>query len=225
MASSLPFLHKQTGLNKVVKVDLLEKEPSEKVKIIWQDYHKHKDCIFSTIESTKYKHIRERSRKSPMFVFPVPLEKGFVSILGQATKPSPELMEDHYVFTLLDEYQKKGVASEPYLDMVCYTDFMESKGIVLMRAPMTSTRLTRLQAQYLVNLWQLFLIDDDKYELMEQFNHKPNEFDFQKVVEKVQQLASSGADNNSDFNFTSNDANTNEPESNTKENSDVNSKV
>lgn len=63
-------------------------------------------------------------------------------------------------------------------------------GLVLMRGNIETLVMSTQEAQYLTNMWQLFLLDDDKYKLMEIFNYKPQQFDFQRVVDVVKQAAS-----------------------------------
>lgn len=65
---------------------------------------------------------------SPMFVFPIPKQNGFLSMFCQMI-PSPlNASEDHCKFTALEEFQRKGANAITYLDMVYYTELMESKG-------------------------------------------------------------------------------------------------
>jgi hypothetical protein len=66
-----------------------------------------------------------------------------------------------------------------------FTDFKDSKDIILMRGDITSNVITTQEAQYLVNMWQLFHLDEEKYAQMEIFNHNPSQFDWDKFMQVV----------------------------------------
>lgn len=60
-----------------------------------------------------------------------------------------------------------------------------------MRSEEVDTRFLSVQeAQYLVNAWQLFVLDDDRYKLMQDFNHNPGDFEFDKVVQLMDSVPS-----------------------------------
>jgi hypothetical protein len=47
------------------------------------------------------------------------------------------------------------------------------------------------EAQYLANMWQLYLLDDSKYKYMEQFNYHPSSFNYAEVVNDMGKLPES----------------------------------
>ena len=50
---------------------------------------------------------------------------------------------------------------------------------------MDTSRLKVQEAQLLANLWQWFLLDDDKYTWVERFNHQPAQFDFNALLHQL----------------------------------------
>ena len=116
-----------------------------------------------------------------MFVFPIPKEKGFLSIFCQMLAKN-----DKVIFTTLEEYQKKLGGAPAYLQVSYYTELQESKGIVLMRGDVDTSVITTQEAQLLANLWQIYLLDDDKYKLLETFNHEPTKFDYNLVLKDIE---------------------------------------
>lgn len=58
-------------------------------------------------------------------------------------------------------------------------------GIVLMRGQILDQHMTIVEGQYLINFWQLYLLDDDRYKLVRLFNHQPGKFDFNRFLAEV----------------------------------------
>lgn len=54
-----------------------------------------------------------------------------------------------------------------------------------MRGEINSEVMKVQDAQYLMNLWQVFHLDDEKYKLMETFNHSPSQFNFQTLLDEL----------------------------------------
>lgn len=56
----------QQTLDKIVKLDLLEKEDQETITKIWTQYHADKDVITAIIPKETYNTIFERSKQYPL---------------------------------------------------------------------------------------------------------------------------------------------------------------
>ncbi|EGC38214.1 hypothetical protein DICPUDRAFT_76207 [Dictyostelium purpureum] len=177
-----PYLGPPGKLNDVVKLELLEKEDASTVKQIWLQYHLQKECLCAVIPSDIYKKLISRSKECPLFIIPLPGDKGFISILYQN-------QGDHLVFTYLEQFKKHSVNAVPWLIASHYTDFIDSKGIVLMRAEPNLEVLNNTQAQYLYNQIQSYLLDDTKYKIMETFTKRPHEFDFNLVIKDMEKMS------------------------------------
>lgn len=56
-------------LDKIVKLELLEKENQETITKIWTEYHADKDCITAVIPKETYDTIFKRSQQYPIVSF------------------------------------------------------------------------------------------------------------------------------------------------------------
>jgi ATP synthase mitochondrial F1 complex assembly factor 1 len=54
------------SLDKIVKLELLEKENAETIHKIWTDFHADKDCITASIPASVYGTLYQNSLKFPM---------------------------------------------------------------------------------------------------------------------------------------------------------------
>ncbi|EFA74562.1 hypothetical protein PPL_00061 [Heterostelium album PN500] len=173
-----PYLGPPPTLNEIVKLELLQKESPETIKEIWLRYHSKKDSICAVIPAETYNKLKQRAKSCPLFVFPLPGDKGYISILYQ-------WQEDYFMYTYLDQYKKYTVNAVPWLSAAHYTDLLESKGIVLMRADPNLEVLNTVQAQFLYNQTQIFLLDDKKFNIMQTFTYNPQRFDFNAVLREI----------------------------------------
>eukprot|EP01116_Phalansterium_solitarium_P003635 TRINITY_DN14453_c0_g1_i1.p4 TRINITY_DN14453_c0_g1~~TRINITY_DN14453_c0_g1_i1.p4 ORF type:complete len:191 (+),score=50.38 TRINITY_DN14453_c0_g1_i1:782-1354(+) len=168
-------------LDRIVKLDLLEKEPVDNIRKIWIDYHKDKPFICGVVQADEYSKIRQRSDRCPMFVLPLPKgDAGFMTFFLQS-------QGDMTNFTSLAEFQAKNKYAPTALGVQHFAELADSKGLVLMRGEVDTKVISVDEARMLVSLWQVFLLDDTKNKLMEQFNHRPNEFDFNRVLDVLGQ--------------------------------------
>eukprot|EP01133_Synstelium_polycarpum_P010889 gene10889-12691_t len=175
----LAYLGPPPTLNEIVKLDMLQQETPEAIKEIWLRYHANKDTICAVIPADIYHKLKMRAKSCPLFVFPLPGDKGYISILFQYQDP------DYFMYTFLDQYKKYTVNAVPWLSAAHYTDLLESKGIVLMRADPNLEVLNTVQAQYLYNQTQIFLLDDRKFNIMQTFTYNPSRFDFNQVLKEI----------------------------------------
>lgn len=66
-----------------MKVELIEDKTSDEISQIWQEYHKHKDCIAGILTVEQYERIFELGGKYPTFLLPLPRERGYEFIMVQ----------------------------------------------------------------------------------------------------------------------------------------------
>jgi len=177
-----PFLGPPGKLSEIVKLEKFDGVDVETIKDLWLQYHSVKDCICAVIPADIYTKLINRSKSCPMFIFPLPGDKGYISILYQN-------QGDHFVYTYLEQYKKHTVNAVPWMIASHYTDLMESKGIVLMRAEPNLEVLSTVQAQYLYQQTQMYLMEDKKYNLMQTFTYHPTKFDFNEVVENMAKMS------------------------------------
>lgn len=118
-----------------------------------------------------------------MFVFPIPLqkEKAYRSILFQAR-------DKIHLYTDLEQFKQKQEQSIPSLSCAFYTEFQKTKGLVLMRGKINLDALNPNDAALLGNQTTIWYFDDERYQFVYNFNHKPNSFNFEKVIEYMTRL-------------------------------------
>jgi ATP synthase F1 complex assembly factor 1 len=92
-------------------------------------------------------------------------------------------------FTSLLEYHTHKENARPHMSLNYFTELQASKGIVLMAGDVDSKILSPKDAQYLVNILQsYYLTTPEKLKLVHTFNKDPKNFDFQKLLEDLDNL-------------------------------------
>jgi ATP synthase mitochondrial F1 complex assembly factor 1 len=169
-------------LEQIVHVDKLMQETPRNIKKAWMRHHHKRDCIGAVLEGLSYDKLVARTKESPMFVFPLPRDKGFQSIFFQA-------MGNVHLYTDLEAYKQYGEKAVPALSCAFYTELQRTKGIVLMRGELNTTQLQPTDAAFLGNQTTIWYHEDERYKnFVWTFNHKPSEFRFDGVVEYMGRL-------------------------------------
>ncbi|KAI9478687.1 MAG: ATP11 protein-domain-containing protein [Benjaminiella poitrasii] len=183
--SKLPYDSSAPTLDKLVKLDLLEKETPENIAKIWNAGHANKDCITAVIPSNIYDALYKRSQEYPMFVVPMPREEGVEFFFLQFNFHQCN-------FTSLLEYKTKGSEARPFLTLTHFPELQKSKGIVLMKGEINKDprMLDTANAQFLAFALQQFYVTggEEKLKLVEKFQKHPAEFDFQDLIKAVETL-------------------------------------
>ncbi|KAJ2803852.1 hypothetical protein H4R20_002728 [Coemansia guatemalensis] len=182
-ANNLPSSAK--SLDQIMRMDLLSDKSAEETGELWTRYHATKDMISAVIPSSTYRELLSVAQKNPLFVLPLPRSEGIEFFFLQ--------FDYHQVyFTSLLEYKTNTMHARPFLTLTHYTDFIDSKGVVLMRGEIDSeARLIDTQnAQYLALQMQQFYVTGGKAKrcLLEQFNQNPDQFDYNKLIEAAEKL-------------------------------------
>ncbi|KAI8578655.1 hypothetical protein K450DRAFT_245913 [Umbelopsis ramanniana AG] len=181
-AASTPYDSSAPSLDKIVKLELLEKENAETIHKIWTEYHADKDCITASIPAHVYGTLYQNSLKFPMFIVPVPRDEGVEFFLLQ-------FIYHQAMFTSLLEFKTKGEEARPYLTITHFPELISSKDIVLMKGEITDTKLlSPANAQYLAFALQQFYVTggESKRKLLEIFHSKPQEFDYNQVIKEME---------------------------------------
>ena len=170
-------------LSSIAHVDLLRTESPKNIKKAWLRFHQKQDSIASVLEAASFARLCERTREAPLFVFPIPTsdKSGFRSMFFQAG-------ERIHLYTELDAYKRQGSAARPALSCAFFDELEADKGLVLMRGQVDTAVLRPTDAAFLANQTTIWYFDDARFELVKQFNHRPAEFSFDRVVEKMQSL-------------------------------------
>ncbi|PSN47881.1 hypothetical protein C0J52_01263 [Blattella germanica] len=178
-----PTYTKQKSLDSVMKMELIADKTCDEIKQIWEEYHKQKDVIAATISSSAYDIIYEKSVKYPIFLFPLPRDKGYEFILCQ--------FEGHEIhFTPLINYQAHKENSPECLTMTHYID-LKDKGLVLMRGEYNKDVLNGSEVQCLANQLQLYYGEDNekRTKLLERFTFTPQEFKHMDLIAELENLS------------------------------------
>ncbi|KAI9320868.1 ATP11 protein-domain-containing protein [Dichotomocladium elegans] len=183
--AQLPYDSSAPTLDKIVKLELLEKEDPETVSKIWTEYHADKDCITAIIPKETYDTLYKRSQQYPVFVVPMPRESGIEFFFMQ--------FSFHQVhFTSLLEYKAKGSEARPFLTITHFPELADTKGIVLMKGEIADNpRMIDTQnAQFLAFALQQFYATggENKFALVEKFHKEPQNFDFQELINEVERV-------------------------------------
>ncbi len=168
----------------MVHVEKLRDESPKSIKKAWLRFHRKTDSLASVLEAPSFARLVERTTACPMFVFPVPdkTKTGFRSMLFQAVEPHVHL------YTELEMFKQRGAAAPAALSCVFYDDLAKDKGLVLMRGQVDLAMLSPTDAAFLANQATIWYFDEARYELVRQFNHRPAEFNFDRVVQQMQRL-------------------------------------
>ncbi|KAF9977642.1 ATP synthase mitochondrial F1 complex assembly factor 1 [Actinomortierella ambigua] len=171
----------ESGLDKIMKLELLQDLPADEITKIWVQRHLNMDdTISAVIPGDTYKKMLERSKKYPLFLLPLKHEQGVEFYLMQ--------FNFHQImFTSLLEYKTHAENARPYLTLTHYPELIESKNIVLMKGSVSDNPriLSVDQAQVLVFGMQQYYVSDDaeKLKMLETFHKEPAQFDHQKLIE------------------------------------------
>uniref|UniRef100_A0A8C4JQL8 ATP synthase mitochondrial F1 complex assembly factor 1 n=1 Tax=Dromaius novaehollandiae TaxID=8790 RepID=A0A8C4JQL8_DRONO len=184
-SSKARFIKDKT-LDSILHVEMVKEKSAEEIKQIWNQYFSAKDTVYAVIpvsNSVVLMHSRGQCEKlSFLFLYALPRKEGYEFFVGQWSGT-----ELH--FTSLINIQTQGETAPSHLVLYHYPELQKEKGIVLMTAEMDSKFLVVHEAQCLANQVQLFYATDrsETYELVEIFNHRPNEFKYMSVIAELEQ--------------------------------------
>eukprot|EP01125_Pyxidicula_operculata_P016601 TRINITY_DN5734_c0_g1_i1.p1 TRINITY_DN5734_c0_g1~~TRINITY_DN5734_c0_g1_i1.p1 ORF type:complete len:254 (+),score=39.80 TRINITY_DN5734_c0_g1_i1:54-815(+) len=162
-------------LEEIIDIDLFLGYTPEKVEEIWKEYHKSKYCIAATVAKSTYQQIRALWELFPFFLLPVPRGDGVEFYVSSYSK-------DTIMFVTLSEYQQLGANATPALQIRHYTEFMETKSVVLMRGEVDPFKLDIQESQLLMNQIQLYYLDRDRLSIVRKFNMNPTQFDYNELL-------------------------------------------
>ncbi|NXH12422.1 ATPF1 factor, partial [Bucco capensis] len=173
---------KDKTLDSILNLEMVKEKSAEEIKQIWNQYFSAKDTVYAVIPAEKFDLIWKRAQKCPSFLYALPRKEGYEFFVGQWSGT-----ELH--FTSLINIQTQGENAPSQLILYHYAELQKEKGIVLMTAEMDSKFLVVHEAQCLANQVSLFYATDRSktYELVEIFNHRPNEFKYMSVIAELEQ--------------------------------------
>lgn len=93
----------------------------------------------------------------------------------------------YILFTGLEDYKARGTQASPFLTVTHYTEFADSKDIVLIRGDVVFTsKLSDSEAKWLMETAQSFYLNDTRFKLVERFNKETHEFEFKDVLQALE---------------------------------------
>ncbi|KAK6932638.1 ATP11, partial [Dillenia turbinata] len=102
-------------------------------------------------------------------------ENEAVSFIG--AKSNPVML--HMLFTGLEDYKARGTQAAPYFTVTYYTEFAETKDLVLIRGDVVfPSKLSDSEAKWLLETAQSFYLNDVRYKLVERLNNETRDFEF-----------------------------------------------
>ncbi|KAJ3275756.1 hypothetical protein HDV01_007223 [Terramyces sp. JEL0728] len=174
------------SLNEILKVELLETESKEKISEIWNAFHSSREACSASLDKQYYDKLHAKGKEYPMFVLPLPRDDGYEIYLLQ--------FQGHQVyFTPLVEYQMNKENARPSFSITFYTDFAETKDLVLMLGERSDPNgsLQLKDAQHLIYQLQIFYVTGTKAQKsqLEKFWKNPQTFNYEELIESLAQLS------------------------------------
>lgn len=167
-------------LNSIIDLDRAQNYPQEELVSIWDDYHLGRGHIGASMKATLYSLMEQRAATCRYFVIPLWKGSGYTSMFIQVQMP-------YILFTGLEDYKARGTQASPFLTVTHYTEFADSKDIVLIRGDVVFTsKLSDLEAKWLMETAQSFYLNDTRYKLVERFNKETHEFEFKDVLQTLE---------------------------------------
>lgn len=163
-------------LNSIMDVERAQHKSPEDLASIWDDYHLGRGHIGASMKAKLYRLLEQRAAECQYFVIPLWRGSGYTTMFSQVKMP-------YMVFTGLEDYKARGTQASPYLTVTHYTEFAESKDLVLVRGDVVFTsKLNDDEAKWLLETTQSFYLNDARYRLVERFNKQTRDFEFKDVL-------------------------------------------
>uniref|UniRef100_A0A7N0V4I2 ATP synthase mitochondrial F1 complex assembly factor 1 n=1 Tax=Kalanchoe fedtschenkoi TaxID=63787 RepID=A0A7N0V4I2_KALFE len=163
-------------LGSIIDIERVKDRSPEDVISAWDDYHLGRGHIGASMKAQLYKLLEHRAVTCKHFVIPLWRGNGYTTMFIQVQMP-------HILFTGLEDYKARGTQAAPYFTVTHYTEFADSKDLVLIRGDIVFTnKLTDDEAKWLLDTAHSFYLNDVRYKLVEQFNKETREFEFKDVL-------------------------------------------
>lgn len=163
-------------IDSIMDVERAKSKSTEELVSIWDDYHLGRGHIGLSMKAKLYHLLEQRATDCRYFVIPLWRGSGYTTMFAQVQMP-------HILFTGLEDYKARGTQAAPYLTATFYTEFAETKDLVLIRGDVVFTsKLTDEEAKWLLETVQSFYLNNTRYKLVERFNKETRDFEFKDVL-------------------------------------------
>lgn len=182
-SSSAGVTQTPESLDKIMKLELLKEKNREEIEQIWCEYHQKNDCVFACLSAEEFESQKERAKRFPIFVYPLPRKEGFEIFLAQ-------WQGNQCFMTPLSFYQQHQDNAPFVLTLTYYDELSSEKDIVLMNSQIDFNNLNVNDARLLALQVKLYygINDAKKINLLTTFNERPNEFRYEDVIEELETL-------------------------------------
>ncbi|KAK6917648.1 ATP11 [Dillenia turbinata] len=166
-------------LDSIIDLERAKHRLPEDLAMIWDDYHLGRGHIGASMKAKLYHLLEQRAAQCRYFVIPLWRGSGYTTMFLQVQMP-------HMLFTGLEDYKARGTQAAPYFTVTHYTEFAESKDLVLIRGDVVFTsKLSDSEAKWLLEIAQSFYLNDVRYKLVERFNKETRDFEFKDVLQAL----------------------------------------
>ncbi|CAK9142878.1 unnamed protein product [Ilex paraguariensis] len=167
-------------LDSIIDIERAKNKSPEDLSAVWDDYHLGRGHIAASMKAKLYHLLEHRAANCQYFVIPLWRGSGYTTMFTQVQMP-------HILFTGLEDYKARGTQAAPYFTVSYYTEFAESKDMVLVRGDVVfMSKLTDSEAKWLLETLQSFYLNDVRYKLVERFNKETREFEFKDVLQALE---------------------------------------
>ncbi|KAJ6793492.1 Uncharacterized protein M6B38_236405 [Iris pallida] len=173
-----PLQHKP--LDSIIDMDRARNRSAEDLVSVWDDYHLGRGHIGTSMKAKLYRLLEQRSLGCRHFVIPMWRGVGYTTMFLQVQLP-------HMLFTGLEDYKARGTQASPYFTVSHYTEFADTKDLVLIRGDVVfASKLSDSEARWLLETAQSFYLNDVRYKLVERFNKETHDFEFKDVLQALE---------------------------------------
>lgn len=173
-----PLKHKP--LDSIMDIERVKDRSFEEVASVWDDFHLGRGHIGTSMKASLYHLLEQRAANCRYFVIPLWKGSGYTTMFAQVQMP-------HMLFTGLEDYKARGTQATPYLTVSYYTEFADTKDLVLIRGDVVlPSKLNDSEAKWLLETAQSFYLNDVRYKLVERFNKETREFEFKDVLRSLE---------------------------------------
>ncbi|KAH9748930.1 ATP synthase mitochondrial f1 complex assembly factor 1 [Citrus sinensis] len=178
-------------LDSIIDIERAKDKSAEDLATIWDDYHLGRGHICASLKTQLYRLLEHRSADCRYFVIPLWKGSGYATMFVQGLLSDESRISymllfiqlPHILVTGLEDYKARGTQAAPYFTASFYTDFAESKDLVLIRGDIVFTsKLTDSEAEWLLETIQSFYLNDVRFKLVERFNKEARNFEFKDVL-------------------------------------------
>ncbi len=177
-------------LRQVVKMSMLEREPSHQITEIWKEYHKERPAnIAGSLEKHQYTFLLDRYLFTLSFEQIEKSSDVYLSHLSERRSlqnthtVARQLFRNDFIIQLctsVDDFKRYGNKSHPYLVFTLRNELLFSKGISLARGDIVNNMLTKLESQQLWEMIKSAYQEESRFELVDNFNNHAEMFDEKK---------------------------------------------